>query len=131
MVKNYTEVDSYSGTKSEVVKRLLASVDDYDLDTYITFFTNDAVYQLGNAESIIGIEGIRKFVNTIMYTIKSTVHDIKNMWEIGSTVIYEADIIYTRRDDKVFRVPNVNIIYFKGNKISKLQAFLDASEVFS
>ena len=131
MVKNYSEADSYSGTKSEVVKRLLASVDDYDLDTYITFFTNDAVYQIGNTDPIIGIEGIRKFVNPLMHTIKSIVHDIKNMWEIDSTVICEVDIIYTRRDDKVFRVPNVNIIYFKGNKISKLQAFLDASEVFS
>jgi len=114
-----------------MVKRLLAAVDSYDLDTYMTFFADDAEYKVGNAEPVIGPQGIRQFVGLITPVIKSVAHEIKNIWQVGDTVLFEVDVIYTRHDGKVFKLPNVNIVRFQGDKIRTFQAFIDASEVFS
>ena len=113
------------------VKHLLATVDSNDLETYVNFFSDDAVYKIGNAEPVIGQEGIREFVMPIMQIVKSVAHDIKNIWKFENTVICEADVTYNRQDGKVFTLPNVNIIRFKGDKIQKYQAFIDTSPVFS
>jgi ketosteroid isomerase-like protein len=115
----------------DTVKDLLAAVDSYDLDKYVTFFADDAEYKVGNTDPVVGPQGIREFVTFITPVIKTVTHEIKNIWGVGDTVICEVDVIYNRHDGKVFRVPNVNIIRFQGDKVHKFQAFIDASEVFA
>lgn len=116
---------------TDIVMRLIAAVDSSDLEKYVTFFTNDAEYKVGNAEPVIGPKGIRELVGSITQVIKSVSHEIKNIWEVEDAVICESNVMYNRQDGKVFKVPNVNIVRFEGDKVSKFQAFIDASEVFS
>jgi ketosteroid isomerase-like protein len=53
------------------------------------------------------------------------------MWEIGDTVFCQAEVLYNRRDGKVFKIPTSNIIRFKDDKIRELQAFGDPSSAFA
>ncbi|MBD2357587.1 nuclear transport factor 2 family protein [Tolypothrix sp. FACHB-123] len=114
-----------------ILKQALTAVETNDVDTYITLFTEDAVYKIGNYEPVIGREGIKAFALPVMQMFKSVVHEAKNIWELGNTIVSEMNVIYTRQDDKVFAIPCLNIITFKGDKIQKYQAFIDASPAFS
>ena len=116
----------------ELAKKAFAAVEANDVDTYISFFTDDAVYKIGNYDPVIGPQGIREFAIPVMEMFKSVSHDLKNTWEFGETVVFEMEVIYTRsQDEKVFKIPCLDIIQFKGDKVQKLQAFIDASPAFS
>ncbi|BAY62538.1 hypothetical protein NIES22_26120 [Calothrix brevissima NIES-22] len=114
-----------------ILKQALTAVETNDVDTYITLFTEDAVYKIGNYEPVIGREGIKAFALPVMQMFKTVVHEAKNIWELGNTIVSEMNVIYTRQDDKVFTIPCLNIVTFQGDKIQKYQAFIDASPAFS
>ncbi len=117
--------------KSELVRRLIALAESNQPEEYIKFFTDDAIYQVGNSQPVIGGTGILQLLPAILQKIDHVNHNIKHLWEVGDTVICEAEVIYTRKDGKVLSVPNLNLIHFTGNKIDRYQAFIDASIAFS
>jgi len=119
------------GVKSDLVRRLLSAVDTSDPDEYVSFFTDDAEYKIGNTEPVIGKQGILNLSSTVMQTVKSVSHDIQNIWELGDTVICHVTVIYNSKDGKIFKIPSISIIRFTNDKIQKYQAFIDASPVFS
>jgi ketosteroid isomerase-like protein len=119
-------------SKTDLVKYLLAGYDstnEYD----VRYFTDDVEYKIGNFEPVIGPQNVVKFGANLSQTLDSSSHEIKNIWEIGDTVIVEVDVIFKRKDGKVFQLPNVTIMRFKENenKVRQLQAFIDISPVFS
>lgn len=116
---------------SELVKKSFTAVENNDIDTYLTYFTDDAVYKIANYDPVIGHQGIREFALPVMQMFKTVSHEVKEMWEFDNTVICEMDIIYTRNDDKVFTIPSLDIFKFKDGKVQQLEAFLDASPAFS
>lgn len=114
------------------IKKLLAEVESNNLDKYLSFFTDDAEYKIGNAEPLIGHQGIGELASSVSQTIQSVTHDIKNIWQVEDNIaVCQADVIYNRKDGKVFKLPNITILRFRGEKIHKYQAFIDASPVFS
>jgi ketosteroid isomerase-like protein len=124
--------EGMSGVKlAELVRQLFAAAYANDLDTYLTFFTEDTVYRAGNADTIIGMSGIREFAIPVMRMFKTVAHEIKNIWEMGDTVICQAEVVYNRNDGKVAMVPTVNIIRFDSGKIRELRAFGDPAPAFS
>lgn len=120
---------------ADIVKRLFVltdvEIEDFDLEGYIAFFTEDAFYKAGNAEPVFGAEGIRKFSVPIVEKFKRLAHEVKNIWQAGDTVICQVVVIYNRKDGRVFELPTLNIIRFKGDKIRSLQAFGDPSPAFA
>ena len=115
----------------DIVKRLFELALANDLDTYVTLFTEDAIYKAGNYEPAIGKKGIREFATPVMERFKTVDHEIKNIWQKDNTVIAQVVVVYNRNDGKVFKIPVTNIIRFKGDKIHELRAFGDNSPAFS
>lgn len=116
---------------ADTVRRIFQAALENDIETYVSYFTHDATYKGGNMPPVIGPDGIRAFaepVKDIFYTVD---HEILNMWEVGDTVIAQVEVLYHRKqDDKKFRIPTVNIIRFRDDKIRSLQAFGDPSPAF-
>ena len=57
-------------------------------------------------------------------------HNIKNSWQKGDTVVCELDLEYHRKDGKVVTVPCLDIIRLKDGKVKSLRAYLDAGPAF-
>ena len=116
---------------SDVVKRMLAAAEKRYSDEYFSFFTEDALFQVGNAPPVYGPQGIRDFVAPLAQ-LAAVYHDIKNMWEVGNTVICQVEVIYTRDDGKaVPPLPGCNIIRVEGDKVRELLAYVDISPLFA
>jgi ketosteroid isomerase-like protein len=117
--------------KSDLVNKMFAAVEANDVDAYVSYFTEGAVYKVGNFDPVIGPEGIRQFATPVLQAFSKVTHSVKNMWEVGDTVIIELEVTYTRKDGKVTKLPCLDIIRFEGDKAKSLQAFLDVSPAFS
>lgn len=120
-----------SSTKIDSVKLAYAAVEANNVEEYITFFTEDSVYKVGNFDPVIGHDGIRGLALPLVDMFNSVTHDLKNIWEIEDTVIVEMDITYNRKDGKISIIPCVDVIHFSGDKVQELKAYLDPSPAFS
>jgi ketosteroid isomerase-like protein len=120
-----------SSQKTQDVHAAYAAVERNDIDGYLTFFTTDAVYKVGNFDAVHGHEGIRALAEPLVKMFTSVTHDIKQVWEIDETVIVEMDVIYLRKDGQEFRLPCVDVIEFAGGKVQVLKAYLDPGPAFS
>ena len=119
-------------SNADIVRRAFAAVEANDVDTYVSFFTADAVYQAANFPPVVGTEGIRQFAAPVMETFSRVTHDIKAMWEPESDVVVaEVELTYSRKDGKVVKLPCLDVVRLDGNKIKSLQAYLDISPAFA
>lgn len=115
----------------ESVKAAYAAVERNDVETYVTYFTSDAVYKVGNFDPVIGHDGIRALASPLVEMFTSVTHDVKQFWLFDDLVICEMDITYSRKDGKVVVIPCVDVIRFSGNKVKELLAYLDPTPAFS
>jgi ketosteroid isomerase-like protein len=115
----------------ESVKAAYAAVERNDVDTYVTFFSDDAVYKVGNFDPVVGHEGIRALALPLVDMFTSVTHDLKNLWRLDDVVVCEMDITYSRKDGKVAIIPCVDVIRFDGDKVKELLAYLDPTPAFS
>jgi ketosteroid isomerase-like protein len=122
---------SSPGSLTDIAKRAIAAVEANNIEEYVTYFTQDAVYKIGNIPAVIGPQGIREFAAPVMQMFPKVTHDVTSMWELGDTVVWEMYVNYTRHDGKFFKLPCLDIARFEGNKIKEFQAFIDASPAFS
>lgn len=119
-------------SNSDIVRRAFAAVEANDVDTYVSFFTDDAVYQAANFPPVVGPEGIRQFAVPVMETFSSVTHEIKAMWEPErDVVVAEVELTYNRKDGKVVKLPCLDVVRLEGDKIKSLQAYLDISPAFA
>jgi len=119
-------------TNSDIVQRAFATVEANDVDTYVSLFTDDAVYQAANFPPVIGPQGIKQFAAPVMETFSRVTHDVKAMWEPErDVVIAEVLLTYHRKDGKVTELPCLDVIRLQGGKIKSLQAYLDISPAFA
>lgn len=119
-------------TLIDIAKRLIVAVESNNLDEYLTYFTEDGAYIIGNNPPIIGKQAIKEFALPIMQNFSKVYHQIHNSWLLGEdTVVAELDVTYLRKDGKMFKFPCLNIIRFQDKKVREYQAFIDANPAFS
>jgi len=120
-----------TSNRIESVQSAYAAVEQNDIETYVTYFTEDCSYKVGNFEPVLGHDGIRALAAPLVEMFSSVTHDVKSLWEVGDTVFCEMDITYSRKDGKVAVIPCVDIIHFAGDKVKELKAYLDPTPAFS
>jgi ketosteroid isomerase-like protein len=119
-------------SNTDTVRRAFAAVEANDVDTYVSLFADDAVYQAANFPPVIGPEGIKRFAAPVMETFSRVTHDVKAMWEPErDVVIAEVVLTYERKDGKVTKLPCLDVIQLDGGKIKSLRAYLDLSPAFA
>jgi hypothetical protein len=121
--------ENLADTKSSIVKRFLTET--RSVEEFVSYFTEDAFYQVGNNEPLLGRDRIRESSVRFRQAITKILHDIKNIWELENTVVCEMEITYTRKDGKVFILPCSDVIHFNGDKFQKIQIYMDISPVFA
>jgi limonene-1,2-epoxide hydrolase len=114
----------------DMVKRLFSRGEAFDSEGFITFFTDNPVYQFGNFEACLDKESIKKSADNFFSKISAVYHNIKMMWEVGDVVFVEMDVTYWRKDGSVVTLPCTDIFRVEGDKFSELRIFMDVNPVF-
>jgi ketosteroid isomerase-like protein/catechol 2,3-dioxygenase-like lactoylglutathione lyase family enzyme len=121
---------TFVGTKSEIVRRMFQAGESMNVENFVKFYTEDAHYQFSNFPVAYGPQGIRDSSVSFLETVAKVYHHIKNMWEVGDTVVCEMDVTYIRHDGKVFTLPCCDTIVFKGDKVQELRIYMNIDPVF-
>lgn len=116
---------------AELVKQLFSHGEAFDSEGFVTFFTDNPVYQFANFEPCLSKSAIAKSADDFFSRISAVYHDIKMIWEIADLVFVEMDVTYWRKDGSVITLPCSDIFRLEGNKFSELRIFMDVNPVFN
>lgn len=120
-----------SGQKVDILKQVFLAGESMNIDNFVKFFSNDAVYRFGNPPVVFGHEGIKQSSIDFLKKVEGLHHHIKNIWEIqNDEIVVELEVTYIRYDGKVFTLPCCDIIRFQDNKIKEMLIFMDISPVY-
>jgi ketosteroid isomerase-like protein len=122
-------IEIIQGKRTELVQGLFARGEAFDSQGFIEIFTDKPVYQFGNYEPCLNKEAIFQSVKYFFSQVRALYHDIKMMWEVGSTVFVEMDVTYWRLDGSEVTLPCFDICRFEGEKLAELRIFMDANPV--
>ena len=116
---------------SRDVAKIFADIDAFDPDRFVAHLTPDARFRFANADPVIGREATRDAVAGFFGTIDGLTHHIRNVWEVGDTVIAQIDVEYLRKDGKTVIVPNADILVFDGDLVRDWQIYIDVTPVYA
>jgi ketosteroid isomerase-like protein len=116
---------------SRDVAKAFADIDAFDPDKFVEHLTPDARFRFANADPVTGRAAIRDAVAGFFSTIDGLTHHIKNVWEVGDTVIVQLDVEYLRKDGKSVITPNADILVYDGDLVSDWQIYIDVAPVYA
>ncbi|MER5348124.1 nuclear transport factor 2 family protein [Streptomyces mirabilis] len=116
---------------SRDVAQVFADIDSFDADKFVTHLAPDVVFRFANAEAAVGREAVAEAVKSFFATIGGLTHHIRNVYEIGDTVVVKIDVEYLRKDGKRVTVPNADILVYDGDLVSDWQIYIDIAPVYA
>jgi len=122
-----------AGELVELIGHVFAAGEAMDLDRFVQRFSEDALYQIGNAPAIRGRQAMldAESFKAFNSTVKSLVHNVTNTWEVGDILIVEMTVTYVRRrDSKSITLPACDTVLFKGDMVQEMRIYMDLSPLF-
>lgn len=119
MERKYKHVDTLSN-----------ALDSKNLEKVLEYITDDCVMIAGNGEPVSGKQNIGKVFESFFPAVKSTAHDITDIFETGESLVHRGTVTYTLLDDSQLRVPFCDVFKMKGKLISEYNIYIDWSELF-
>jgi len=113
------------------LNELFNAIDQSDAEAFANFLTDDARFQLGNNDEVLGKENIRDAVAGFFSSIKSTKHTLNNSWIIDNNVFIKGEVTYTRQNDTTLSVPFADILELNDRKIQDYRVYIDISELYA
>jgi len=111
--------------------KVFAAMDALDADKFVAHLTPDVRFRFGNADPVIGRAAVKEAVVGFWTTIDGLTHHIRNLFEVGDTVIAQIDVEYRRKDGKTVTVPNADILVYDGDLVRDWQIYIDIAPVFA
>ena len=122
--------EQFPGVLANRVLTLFTRGESFDSSGFADLFVDVPIYQFGN----FGIEttraGIEKSAANFFSQISAVYHEIKMLWEAGSTVFVEMNVSYWRKDNSLITLPCADIFRFEGEQFAELRIFMDVNPVF-
>jgi ketosteroid isomerase-like protein len=115
---------------SRDVTSTFADIDAFDPDKFVRHLTPDVSFRFGNVDPVTGQGEVREAVAGFFSTIDGLTHHILRVWEVGDTVIVQADVEYRRKDGKTVTVPNADVLTYQGDLVREWQIYIDLAPVF-
>jgi ketosteroid isomerase-like protein len=113
------------------VAQLFQAIDRMDSDGLALFLANDATFQFGNAQPVKGKQNVRDAVAAFFSSIKGISHRLLGTWQVDDVVFVQGEATYTRKDDKIVRVPFFNLFKMNGPLVSQYVIYVDTSPLYA
>lgn len=114
--------------KHRLLDDLFESIDEQNVDRYLRFLTDDAIFRFGSAEPVKGQAEIREAVSEF---IASCRHALGTILADNGTMVCEGEVTYTRHDESEITLPFVNVFEFEGELISHYKIYADSEPLYA
>jgi hypothetical protein len=123
-------------TTDPLVSDVFDSIDGMDAAGFAKAFTENGSFTFGNAEPVVGREGIVATVAGFFSSIGGLRHEISGVWsgtwEGGDVKSVEGNVNYTRKDGSMVPpIPAVSTLRLRGDLIEDYRIFVDLAPLFS
>ena len=118
-------------TEQNWVMELFTSIDEKNVEKFLSFLSDDCSFRFGNLPAVQGINGISEFVGGFFGSIESLKHDISDIWVIAGGAVCHGIVTYTRHDNSVLSVPFSNIFKSDNGKVNEYLIFADTSQLYA
>jgi ketosteroid isomerase-like protein len=120
------------GANSQLVRRMFEAGESMNVNNFVKFYADDALYQFSNFPVAHGPQGIIDNSQGFLQKVKKVVHNIENIWEVDDqTVVVEMTVRYDRHDGKTFTLPCCDTVRIRDGKVKSLKIFMDITPVFA
>ena len=116
---------------SRDVAPIFAAIDAMDADKFVANLAPDVRFRFANADPALGRAAVKEGVEGFWASIDGLTHHIRNVYEVGDTVIAQIDVEYRRKDGKSVTVPNCDVLTFDGDLVRDWQIYIDLAPVFA
>ena len=114
----------------EHIDTLSETLDRQDIDKALEYLTDDCLFTAGNSESIQGKENIKNTLENFFNSVKSTQHNLIDIFESDNSLVHRGKVTYTRLDNTQLTVPFCDVFKIHENKIAEYTIYIDWSELF-
>jgi len=113
------------------IYQVFAAADQLNLDEWIVYFTKEAQFRFGNTAPVAGHDKIRQVMAQFFSTIQTMHHEFVGMYEQDNVVIAEAEVTFTRLDNKVVQIPAVTVFRMQGDLVEDFRLYMDAAPIYA
>ncbi|MEI3651421.1 MAG: hypothetical protein ACK5RT_20500 [Dolichospermum sp.] len=100
-----------SGEKVDILKQVFLAGESMNIDNFVRFFSDDALYRFGNSPIVFGHEGIKQSSIDFLQKVE--------------------DVTYIRKDGKTFNLPACDTVWFNEDLVQKMNIYMDITPVFT
>lgn len=130
--------EALQGSKGEpageldLVRRMFLAGESMQVERFVEFFHDDALYMFENFPIARGPQGIIEASQGFLAKVAAVDHHIKGLWKVGDgVVVCEMEVTYRRRDGRLFTLPCCDTIRIRGNKVQELRIYMNITPVLS
>lgn len=110
---------------------LFESIDEKNVDRFLHFLTDDAIFRFGSAPQVQGQSQVRDAVNEFFATIAGCKHKLNKVLADDGTIVCEGEVTYIRNDESEITLPFVNVFETAGELISHYKIYADAAPLYA
>jgi len=107
------------------LEQLLGAVDRKDVDAFVSFLAEDAVFRYGSQDPVRGKAAIRDSVAMFLGMIPAISHRLIDTWERDDTLVCQGEVTYTLLDGREVTIPFVNVFRLDGELIRDYLVYVD------
>lgn len=122
-----------TGDKVEGVhfKKLFASIDAMDTESFLRFIHADATFRFGSSPAVKGHAEIRAAVEGFFASFAALKHDLQRLVVDGNAVVCEGEVTYTRHDGSKITLPFANIFEVDEGLITLYRVYVDIGPLYA
>ena len=120
-----------SNTGDVNFKKLFASIDAMDTESFLGFIHEDATFRFGSSPAVKGHTEIRQAVGGFFSSFAALKHDLNRLVADGNAVVCEGEVTYTRHDGSAITLPFVNVFETDDGLISLYRVYIDIGPLFA
>lgn len=110
---------------------LFQAIDAMDVETFVSFLTEDAKFRFGSAPAVSGRAEIAAGVQAFFASIAGLSHSIARVWQEGTSLVCEGEVRYQRHDDSTIVIPFVDVFEYEGELISQYLIYIDIGPLYA
>ena len=112
-------------------ENLFASIDQMDAERFLSFISENGVFQFGSAPPVTGHAAIRDAVSGFFESIAGLRHRVLRVIGDNDEVAIEGEVTYTRLDGSEITLPFVNIFDLADGRIAAYKIYIDIAPLYA
>jgi SnoaL-like domain len=116
---------TYSPDISPLIQRIYAADEALDAKAFVSLLTADVNFRLGSYPPAIGREAVHRMVADFFTTIAGLKHHLLEVWERDNTIIFQAEVTYTRPDRSQVTLPYMDVLKLDGDRVKDYKIYID------